>query len=357
MANQPAENRRSIAAVNRMLRSVIEAETLEQYFWTGGLIQRFHQSDRGHCYFDLVDDKTSIRCMLREERRGDIRFDLQNGLDVEVYGDVRFYEQGSEPQIAVRDIRLTDSATAEKPVIDRLRDAGLYPPQKRPPPRRIRRIGCISGRSSRAIGDFETAYQGAGERGVLAPLSWEYVLLTGERAPQLIADAIRALDATADIDAIAILRGGGRNADFAAFESFAVAQAISQCQTFVVTGIGHHRDQTVSDQVADHAASTPTAAAYFLAKQCLRAADDFHSEAPSWPEAAEADYPPEAPGWPVAAEADYPPHAQVPPVAAASDIQPAKSNNLLNAVVIIASVFVIVACLLVLGYLLLRAGM
>lgn len=355
MANQPAENRRSIAAVNRTLRSVIEAETLEQYFWTGGVIQRFYQSDLGHCYFDLVDDKARIRCMLHENRRGDIRFDLQNGLDVEVYGDVRFFERGSETQIFVRDIRLSDSAIAEKPVIDRLRDAGLYPPQKRPPPQRIRRIGCISGRSSRAIGDFETAYQGAGERGVLAPLSWEYVLLTGERAPHLIADAIRALDATADIDAIAILRGGGRNEDFAAFESFAVAQAISQCQTYVVTGIGHHRDQTVSNQVADRAASTPTAAAHFLAKLCVPSAGDFQSEAPSWP--AEADYPPEAPGWPVAAEADYHPSAPSQPAAAASDIQPAKSNNLLNAVVIIASVIVIVACVLVLGYLLLRAGM
>lgn len=357
MAKQTAENRRSIAQVNRTLRSIIEAETLEQFFWTSGVIQRFHQSDLGHCYFDLVDDKTRIRCMLHENRRGNIQFELDNYLEVEVYGDVRFYEPGSVMQIFVRAIRLSASATAEKPAIDRLRDAGLYPPQKRPPLQRIRRIGCITGRSSRAIGDFETAYQNAGERSVLAPLKWEYVLLTGERAPQLIADAIHSLDATADIDAIAVIRGGGRIDDFAAFDSFAVAQAISQCQTFIVTGIGHHRDQTLSDQVADHAAATPTAAAHFLAKQCLSAASDFQPEEPSWPVAAASDFPPEPPNWSVVAEAGFPPQAPGRTVAAPNNIQPAKSHSALNTLVIVASVIVIVAAIIALGIILLRAPM
>ncbi|MCY4464235.1 MAG: exodeoxyribonuclease VII large subunit [Chloroflexi bacterium] len=322
MAKQSAENQRSIAAVNRTLRSIIEAETLEHYFWVGGKIQRFYQSDLGHCYFDLVDGKTRIRCMLHDKVRGDIHFDLQNGLDVEVYGDVRFYEFRAETQIFVRDIRLGDVAFAERPAIDRLRDAGLYPPQKRLPPQRIRRIGCITGRSSRAIGDFETAYQSAGERAVLAPLSWTYVLLEGERAAQSIVDAIRTLDNTDSVDAIAIIRGGGRYDDFAAFESFEVAQAISQCQTFLVTGIGHHRDQTLSDQVADHAASTPTAAAHFLARHCLSAASDLQPKTPSRA------------------------------VAAASDLQPKTSNRAVAALVIVAAVIVIV-----LGIILLRASM
>ncbi len=355
MTKQPAENRRSIAQVNRSLRSIVEAETLEQFFWTGGVIQRFHQSDLGHCYFDLVDDKTRIRCMLHEERRGNIQFELENYLEVEVYGDVRFYAPSSIVQIAVQAMRLTTQADLVKPAIDRLREAGLYPPQKRPPPQRIRRIGCITGRSSRAIGDFETAYQNAGERGVLAPLKWEYVLLNGERAPQLITDAIHSLDATADIDAIAIIRGGGNHDDFAAFDSFEVAQAISQCQTFIVTGIGHHRDQTLSDQVADHAATTPTAAAHLLARHCLSAASDFQAAEPGWSVDASSDFPPEAPSWFVDAESDFPPAAPGRTVPAPNNIQPAKSRSALNTLAIIASVIVIVAAIIALGILLLRA--
>ncbi|MCY3574860.1 MAG: exodeoxyribonuclease VII large subunit [Chloroflexi bacterium] len=297
MTKQSADNRRSIPQVNRLLRGIIETETLEQYFWTSGLIQRLHQSSLGHCYFNLVDGQASIHCMLHEERRGGIHFQLENNLEVEVFGDVQFYAPRASVQIMVRDIRLGGQAAFVKPAIDRLREAGLYPPRERPPPQRIRRIGCITGRSSRAIGDFETTYQSMGERAVLAPLRWQYTHLHGERAPQLIADAIRALDATADIDAVAVIRGGGRRDDFAAFESFAVAQAISQCQTYIITGIGHHHDQTLSDLVADHAAATPTAAAHFLANLCLRAPSASRQKAPRQPVAATSDARTGIPNW------------------------------------------------------------
>ena len=271
MQTPDSENQRSITQVNRMLRSIIEAETLEQYFWVSGVIQRCYLSERGHYYFDLVDDRSRIRCMFTEKRRGDIPFDLENGLEIAVYGDLQFYERRSEVQIQARQVRLAQASQFVKPPLDRLREQGLYPPRRRLPPARIRRIACITGRSSRAIGDFETAYQSAGERAVLAPVSWRYVLLEGERAIADIVDAIRALDASPEIDAIALIRGGGRADDFAVLDSYHVARAICECGAFVVTGIGHHRDQTLADQVADYAASTPTAAAHHLARLCLAA--------------------------------------------------------------------------------------
>ena len=85
MTTVDTERHRSIAQVNRMLRSILEAETLEQFFWVGGRIDRFYRSERGHVYFDLVDDYARIRCFLREERAGRFPFDLRNHLDIEVY--------------------------------------------------------------------------------------------------------------------------------------------------------------------------------------------------------------------------------------------------------------------------------
>ncbi len=60
MAESASENRRSIAQVNRMIRSIIEAETLENFFWVGGRIDRFYRSELGHVYFDLVDDQNQV---------------------------------------------------------------------------------------------------------------------------------------------------------------------------------------------------------------------------------------------------------------------------------------------------------
>ncbi len=264
-----AENHRSIAQIARTLRSVIESETLEHYFWVGGRIDRLYKSDLGHVYFELVDGDNRIKCVLWEERVGRIRFDLKNHLDVEIYGDVNFFERRAEAQINVLKIRLTDDTVHAANAIEELRAEGLFPPVRKDPPAKIRRIGILTGRSSRAIGDFETTYQEAGTRAVLAPISWQYAMLEGERAAQSIVDALTVLDGRNEVDIIVIIRGGGRNENLAAFDELEVLRAIVGCSKYVVTGIGHHRDHVLADDVADYVVATPTAAAIYMANLCL----------------------------------------------------------------------------------------
>lgn len=269
MTDSKSAPRRTITQVSRMLRSIIEAETLEQFFWVGGKIDRFYKSDLGHIYFDLVDDRSRIRCMIREERAGAMPIQLRNHLEIEVYGDIHFYEERAETQINVLDLRSAAETADAGSAIDRLRADGLYPPAKRKPPPGIRRIGLITSRSSRAIGDFENAYQGAGERAVLAPVVWKYVILEGSGAIQSILDALTVLGEDSDIDVIALIRGGGRSENLAVFDTYELARALAQCNTYIVTGIGHHKDSTLADDVADYAASTPTAVAHYLAELSL----------------------------------------------------------------------------------------
>jgi len=64
MSEQPAGTKRTIAQVNAMVRSIVEVETLEHFFWIGGRVERYHKSDLGHIYFELVDARTRIKCML-----------------------------------------------------------------------------------------------------------------------------------------------------------------------------------------------------------------------------------------------------------------------------------------------------
>ena len=267
-------------------RSIVEAETLEQFFWVGGRIGRLYKSDLGHAHFDLVDGESRIRCVLWEERQGQIQFALRNHLDVQIYGDVRFYERRAEAQVNVLEIRPADVSTAAFGALEQLRAEGLYPPVKKTPPTRIRRIGVLTSRSSRAIGDFETAYQEAGTRAVLPPLSWQYALLEGDRAAQSIADGITALDAGRDLDVIAIVRGGGRSANLAPFDETEVLRATIGCSKFVVTGIGHHRDHVLADDVADYVAATPTAAAVYVAELAVRSTDLRDRRALATPEQA-----------------------------------------------------------------------
>lgn len=335
MTTPASARHRSIGQVNRMIRSIIEAETLEQFFWVGGRIDRYFKSDLGHIYFDLVDDRARIRCMIREEQAGRFPFELRNHLDVEVYGDVQIYEERAEVQINVTDLRLAGEAVDTSPAVDRLRAQGLYPPDKRMPPTRVRRIGIITSRSSRAIGDFESAYQSAAERGVLAPVEWKYVILEGERAIQSIVDAVLALDKSREIDLIAIIRGGGRSESLAAFDSFEIAEAVIRSRTFIVTGIGHHKDKTLADDVADYAASTPTAVAHYLAKLCQSAPRAKAKPAPRRPEyrSSAMQFPPESASRSASAPSvEAVPQEPTPPVGAS------KISNVLIGILLILAV-------------------
>lgn len=154
--------------------------------------------------------------------------------------------------------------------IQQLKQEGLYPIALRPVPQPIKKIGIITSKSSRAVGDFETTYQLEGQQLVLAPVIWQYVMLEGERAIETIVDGIEKLNHNADVDIIAIIRGGGRYENLAVFDSIEIARAIATSPKYIVTGIGHDRDSSLADQVADYSASTPTAVANYIAKLCLQ---------------------------------------------------------------------------------------
>jgi exodeoxyribonuclease VII large subunit len=93
------------------------------------------------------------------------------------------------------------------------------------------------------------------------------VRLQGQQAARDIAETIYRLSVDKACDVIVLVRGGGRAAELATFNDLAIAEAICQSNIPVLTGIGHQRDETLADIVADVSTITPTAAAIHLAKQ------------------------------------------------------------------------------------------
>ncbi len=90
-------------------------------------------------------------------------------------------------------------------------------------------------------------------------------VMQGVQAPVSIISALEAIAADeSEWDCVVIIRGGGATSDLAAFENYDLAANISQFPLPVIIGIGHERDITVLDYVANMRVKTPTAAAEWL---------------------------------------------------------------------------------------------
>lgn len=90
-------------------------------------------------------------------------------------------------------------------------------------------------------------------------------LMQGDKAPASIIAALELIAAEiAEWDCVVIIRGGGATSDLAAFDNYDLAANIAQFPLPVIIGIGHERDVTVLDYVANMRVKTPTAAAEWL---------------------------------------------------------------------------------------------
>ena len=141
----------------------------------------------------------------------------------------------------------------------RLEAQGLLDPgRRRPIPLLPRRVGLVTSPDGAARDDFLT---NAFARFPRADVLVVGVPVQGEAAPASIVRALAHLDAREDVDVIVVARGGGSLEDLMAFNSEAVCQAVASATTPVVSAVGHERDVTLCDQVADLRVSTPSAAA------------------------------------------------------------------------------------------------
>ena len=264
MADTNTQRTLELQLLNARLKAIVEEKTADKPVRVQGTVRRVYQSDKGHTYFTLSDRNFSIDCIVRTEKRRSIGFTLRNNTEVEVFGPVAVYDRKAQLQIDVTEIRLMDRPVLRdhQEVVAYLEQRGLWPPPRRELPSTIQRIAIVTSEKSKALSDFESQYRIAGGT---AQIQLVAVRVQGQHAAQEIADAIQRLNLEAEADVIVLTRGGGRDAELAVFDDALIAEAICRSAIPIVTGIGHQRDESVADQIADLNAGTPTAAAYRLA--------------------------------------------------------------------------------------------
>jgi exodeoxyribonuclease VII large subunit len=121
-----------------------------------------------------------------------------------------------------------------------------------------RKVGLICGRNTDAEKDV---VENARRRWPAVEFEIREVAVQGAAAVVEVSDALRELESIEDVDVIIITRGGGSFEDLLPFSDESLVRLAANCQTPIVSAIGHEKDSPLLDLVADYRASTPTDAA------------------------------------------------------------------------------------------------
>ncbi len=181
---------------------------------------------------------------------------------VAINGRVAFYERDGKLQFYVDAVKLLGEGVLFQRferLKAKLSAEGLFDVErKRPLPTEPTLIGIVTSPQAAALRDMVRVLR---TRYPLASVLLSPSLVQGAEAPASIAAALDLLNEHGEADVVIVGRGGGSIEELWAFNEEVVARAIARSRIPVISGVGHETDFTIADFVADHRASTPTAAA------------------------------------------------------------------------------------------------
>ena len=253
----------SVTSLTNLISDLID-ESLG-YIWLEGEVSNLRIPSSGHYYFTLKDDNSQIRAVMFRTQKRAIPFEIQNGQKLLCLGAVSVYKPRGEYQIILEDARPAGMGSlhlAFEQLKEKLEKEGLFDERhKKAVPEFPKRIGVVTSATGAAIKDILNVIErrNIGVDIVIAPAA-----VQGEKSAQEISRGIELLNEMGDVDVIIAGRGGGSIEDLWPFNEELLARAIHASKVPVISAVGHERDFSISDLVADLRASTPTAAAEII---------------------------------------------------------------------------------------------
>lgn len=274
-------NTLTVSQVNRYIKAILdEAQPLNRIYVSGEISNFKHYRQSGHMYFTLKDNSSQLKCVMFAGNNSSLKFTPEDGMSVVCFGKVSAYERDGQYQLYVSSMQpngLGALALAYEQLKQRLEKEGYFAPEhKKPIPKYPTKIGVATSNMGAAVEDIKNIIS---RRFPLAEIVICPTVVQGGEACEDIASSVKFLD-TLGVDVIIVGRGGGSMEDLWAFNTMPVIQAVYDCNTPIISAVGHETDFTLCDFVADLRAPTPSAAAELAVPDInseLQIADGFYS--------------------------------------------------------------------------------
>jgi len=237
--------------------------------WVEGEVSGLSRIPTGTVFFNLKDNASLLKCVMFFSAANSLKFELKDGIQLVCCGRISVYEKDGKYQLYVQSAEpkgIGSLQLALEQLKQKLEKEGLFKPEhKRPIPYLPSRIGVVTSLSGAAIKDILKVLD---RRFKDTHIIINPVRVQGEGAKEEIAQAIKdfndfnsRLDTAKRIEVMIIGRGGGSIEDLWAFNEEIVAREIYNSRIPVISAVGHERDVTIADLVADLRAATPSVAA------------------------------------------------------------------------------------------------
>ncbi|SFA87668.1 exodeoxyribonuclease VII large subunit [Clostridium frigidicarnis] len=252
----------TVSSLNSYIKRTIDSDIILNNLSIKGEVSNFKLHTSGHMYFSLKDEFAKINCVMFKDKAQLVKFDIKDGMKVEIKGRVSVYSKEGSYQLYCDNIKqegLGDLYQAFLELKEKLKNKGLMEEEyKKPLPLYPKKVGIITSPTGAAIRDIINV---ARRRNKNIPILIYPALVQGISASESVIKGIKTLNKVNDVDVIIIARGGGSIEELWAFNDEKLAYEIFNSRKPIVTGIGHEVDFTIADFVSDKRCPTPSAAA------------------------------------------------------------------------------------------------
>ena len=270
----------SLFELNKLIDETL-SKNLETSYWVIAEIGQMQVNQKGHCYLELIEKEDDvIKAKIRGTiwsytyRNLSVWFEkmtgqrLKQGIRILFNATIQFHEvYGLSLNIKDIDANFTlgERARRRSEIIEKLKTDGVFEMnQSLELPIAPQGIAIISSPTAAGYEDFIHQLENN-------PYGYRFfkklfaASMQGDKAPQSIIQALHLINNNVeDYDLVIIIRGGGASTDLDCFDDYELASHVAQFPLPVITGIGHDRDETITDLVAHTKLKTPTAVSEFL---------------------------------------------------------------------------------------------
>ncbi len=271
------------------VQSTVNTQLNDRYWVRAELVSVSHHV---HLYMELSDhdnqgqEVAKVRAILWNHRANELlkRFEAQTGMPLKagmkllLQVRVEFHTRyGFSLDVIDIDPNFTVGEMAAKlnRIRMRLQEEKLYYcNHAAKTPIEFCKVAVIAPPQAAGLGDFKSQAKG------LADLCEFHYYNASFQGQQMLTEITAAFELiTQDhkqkqFDAVVMIRGGGAKADLFQLNEYEIAKAICTAPLAVIVGIGHERDQTLLDEVANKSCHTPSLVITYITSTIIQNAQN-----------------------------------------------------------------------------------